>query len=227
VTDGFRCVAVETATERCSVAAANGSEQAVIELSSARDSSREVYDAILSALERVSLSLSQLDCIAFGCGPGSFTGLRVAAGVAQGLAYAKSLPVCKISSLAALALTAGQKHSQTRIAACLDARMGEAYLGLYEYRQAGGVQSVQADQLLAPDNIQLESVSDGWLAAGPGWDVWPEVIERHANVVVLQETAVWPNAAAVLQLAQHEFAQGNTVAAAAAIPNYIREQVTG
>jgi tRNA threonylcarbamoyladenosine biosynthesis protein TsaB len=222
----FKCIAIETATERCSVAASNNENTAIIELSSPKESSREVYAAIQQALDDVELSLDDLDCIAFGCGPGSFTGLRTAAGVAQGLAYARALPVCRISTLAALAGAAASKE-HTHVAACLDARMDEAYLGLYECSQVDGVRAIKPDRLLAPEAVHLDTIAGGWLAAGPGWTAWPSPLASNAGAIAAQATDVWPNAGAVLTLAGREFALGNVVTAAAAVPNYIRDQVTG
>jgi tRNA threonylcarbamoyladenosine biosynthesis protein TsaB len=226
MTDEFRCIAVETATEHCSVAAASGEHCVVIEMSSARDSSREIYTAINRALAGADLRLEDLTCIAFGCGPGSFTGLRIAAGAAQALAYARALPVCRISTLAALALSAARKTAATRIAACLDARMGEAYIGTYALAVGDVLTQVAPDRLLAPADIDLEDVADGWLAAGSGWAAWPEVLERNGNRISRVDTSAWPGAAAVADLARLEFAAGRTVAAHAAVPNYVREQVT-
>ncbi len=226
VSDKFRCVAIETATEHGSVAASNGDDVVVTKLGSARESSRQIYRSIAAALAEVSVSLDQLVCIAFGCGPGNFTGLRVAASAAQALAYSRSLPVCRISTLAALASGAADKYQATHVATCLDARMGEAYLGVYDCAAGDTVQSMQPDRLLAPADIVLESLPDGLLAAGAGWSLWPEVLSRNKNRIATIDSNLWPGADAVLKLARHEYQSGNTVAAYAAVPNYIRDQVT-
>ena len=224
--EDFRCIAIETATEQCSVAVANNDACTVIRLSSARESSREIYAAINRALSDAGLQLADVTCIAFGCGPGSFTGLRVAAGAAQALAYSRSLPVCRISTLGALALNGARKHGVVHVAACLDARMGEAYLGLYECESPELARPLLPDCLVAPGEIELEPPVGGLLAAGSGWSAWPESIERNSHSLAAVDPSIWPDAGAVASLARHEFAAGNAVAAHAAIPNYIREQVT-
>ena len=230
----FKCVAIETATEHCSVAAGDGRQREVIHLTSARNSSGEVYAAIQDVMDRASMDITDLNCVAFGCGPGSFTGLRIAAGAAQALAYSRGIPVCRVSTLAAMALTAARMHGLELVAPCLDARRGEAYLGMYRYEKVTSVdferdqvEALQPDQLLAPEEIQLPTQHAGWLAAGPGWDVWPEVTARNAVATKIVAAEIWPDAGAVLDLAQSEFSAGNTVAAADALPNYIRNKVTG
>jgi tRNA threonylcarbamoyladenosine biosynthesis protein TsaB len=222
----MNCLAIETATEQCSVALGVGDEQWVRKLSSPRESSREIYGAIAAMLEDASITISALDCVAFGCGPGSFTGLRVAAGVAQGLAYAQNLPVCRISTLAALALTAAQTGQARHIAACLDARMGEVYLGLYAITATGQIRELAPDQLLAPAQVTLPVVPGGWVTVGSGWSAWPELETRLKPQVSESLFEGWPDAGAVLTLARHEYSQGNTVGPAAAIPNYLRNRVT-
>ena len=226
MSDNFRCVAIETATEHGSVAAANGDDVVLIELGSSRESSRQIYQSITAALSEVSVSLEQLVCIAFGCGPGNFTGLRVAAGAAQALAYARSLPVCRISTLAALARAAADKYQLAHVAACLDARMGEAYLGIYDCTSGDTARPMQADRLLAPAEIALEAVPGGLLAAGAGWGLWPDIVSCNTDRIATIDPNIWPKADGVLKLARHEYQVGNTVAAHAAIPNYIRDQVT-
>ncbi len=222
--DSFNCLAIETATERCSVALAAGGQRQIRQLTSSKESSREIYPAIAEILDAAGLAVRDLDCIAFGCGPGSFTGLRVAAGVAQGLAYAQSLPVCRVSTLAALALAAAREHDADRIAACLDARMGEVYLGLYQ-RGADGLPVIRRDDvLLAPDAVDLDD--DGWVAVGSGWTAWPDMHERLTARIAAFLPEVWPDADAVLTLAEPAYLRGEVVTPAGAIPNYLRDRVT-
>lgn len=222
--DSFTCLAIETATEHCSVAlAANGRRQ-IRHLTSSKESSREIYAVIAEILDAAGLAVRDLDCIAFGCGPGSFTGLRIAAGVAQGLAYSQALPVCRVSTLAALALAAVREHDAQRIAACLDARMGEVYLGLYQRAADGLPVSHRDDALLAPDAVDLDNAD--WLAVGSGWTAYPEMHARLAERISGCMSEVWPDADAVLTLAEHAYMRGDVVMPAGAIPNYLRNKVT-
>ena len=121
VMSSFRCLAIETATSQPSIAVATEEQVCSVVLSDSRNSSRQLYQSINQLLNQAELRPDQLDCVAFGCGPGSFTGVRVAAGAAQALAYANSVPVCRVSTLAALALAGGLEHGELPVAACLDA----------------------------------------------------------------------------------------------------------
>ena len=227
MTTDFKCIAVETATEHCSVAAANGQRQFMRHLSSPRDSSREVYAAINAVLAKVELDATQLTCVAFGCGPGSFTGLRIAAGVAQGLAYARNLPVCRVSTLAAIAHNAYSSQHSGPVAVALDARMGEGYFGFYNKTSNDELVAVEPDCLTEPGTLRIPTELDEWLAAGPGWQNWPVALENNQAVIANQDSNVWPDANAVLTLARQDFHKGRTVDSAAALPNYIRNRVTG
>jgi tRNA threonylcarbamoyladenosine biosynthesis protein TsaB len=219
--EAFRCVAVETATGRGSVAACHADRVVVRELDEGQTSSRQIYRLVSDALDELGCTIAQLNCVAYGCGPGSFTGVRVAASVAQALAYSQSLPVCRISTLAALAAPAIQRDQP--VAACLDARMGEAYVAVYKYGEGGGVIQELADRLVNPAEFKLADGFPGAIAIGPGWDVWATMLDGHEGEV---RADVWPDASAVLGLAKNMYARGETVGAADAIPNYVRNTVT-
>lgn len=171
-------------------------------------------------LAEAGLSLRQLDGIAFGAGPGSFTGLRLACGVAQGLASGLDLPVAPVGSLAALALAAGSG----RILACLDARMNEVYLAAYA---VSGDESVE---VLAPivdagETVILPPGGD-WRGAGDGFAAWGGILRsRMAERLVTDDATLCPTAAAVARLAAPILARGGGVAAAQALPIYVRDKV--
>ena len=219
----MKCLAIETATAQGSVAASNGAAVGQLVLTDARSSSRELYRAIDQVLGQVGLQPAELDCIAFGCGPGSFTGVRVAASAAQSLAFSLGLPVARISTLEALAHAARRTGKVGDVAVCLDARMGEVYFGLY----GGGssLQVVQADQLLAPEQVRLEG--SGWLAAGNGWQVFPQARADNAAAITEVLDDCSPDALALLAIAEHRYAAGELVRPVDAIPNYLRNEVTG
>jgi tRNA threonylcarbamoyladenosine biosynthesis protein TsaB len=219
--EAFRCIAVETATGRGSVAACYDDRVVVRELDEGQASSRQIYRLVSDALDELGCTIAQLNCVAYGCGPGSFTGVRVAASVAQALAYAQSLPVCRISTLAALAAPAIQRDEP--VAACLDARMNEAYVAVYKCDEAGRVVEELADSLVNPAEFKLADDFPGAIAIGPGWEVWATMLEGHKGEV---HADVWPDARAVLGLAKDMYARGETVGAADALPNYVRNTVT-
>ncbi len=186
--------------------------------------SRLVYACVRDVLREVGASLEALDCIAFGCGPGGFTGLRVGAAVAQALAYGAGLPVCRVSSLATLAAGAMRRHAVRCVAASVDARMGEAYVGVYRDR-GDGLQVECADCLVAPNEFLLP-LSGEVFAAGPGWAAFPGLAAAHASRLSGTDSAVMPTAQVLLALAAREYRAGHTVAPDEAVPNYVRDRVT-
>ncbi len=222
----FRCIAIETATARGSVAVASGDAVFVVRLDAARDSSRQLFLAIDEALARGDIDRRSLDCIAFGNGPGSFTGVRVATAAAQALGFALDIPVCPVSTLAAVAVEAGRARGAEPVAVCLDARMGEAYIGVYEFDANGVAVAVVPDQLADPATYRLPALAKPALAAGPGWEVYPELRANNAATLCGAAPDIWPGAAAVAVEARELFRQGRCVAAHAALPNYIRNKVT-
>ncbi len=222
--DGFACLAIETASGAGSVAACVGARTGLREYPATGTQSRDVFTGIREVLEELSLDMTALDCIAFSCGPGAFTGLRVGAAVAQSLAYALGIPVARVSSLAACAARAQRVHAADCVVPCFDARMGEVYLGAY--RGVGSaLHNVVADRVADPERFRL-SPDLTFFAAGPGWSVHPNLTAHHAGQIVGADTDLLPTAADILALAAVQFAAGETVAAPDALPNYIRDQVT-
>ena len=226
MTDRFACLAVETATDVCTVAAANAGEVFIVELPDPQASVRDIYHSINGVVSQAGLSLAELDCIAFGAGPGSFTGIRVAASVAQSLAFGFNLPVCRVSSLAVLAAGARHRHDVNRVAACIDARKGQAYLGIYQFADDGTISNVIADQLVDPLAYRLDPDRPAF-AAGPGWASYPNFASLQGATIVGSDVTVKPMAADLLMLAQTQFRRGETVDAQSALPNYLRDRVTG
>lgn len=223
VENRFCCIAIETASEQGSVAVSNGETVFPVRLADGKDSSRQIFAAIREALDKAALDKADITCIAFGNGPGSFTGVRVSTAVAQSLAFALELPVVAVSSLAAIAVQAGRVHGIEPVAACLDARMGEAYMGIYRFDGNGLAVPVQPDHLVCPDDFVLEQ--EGVMAAGPGWQAYPQMLENNAARIVASELDIWPAAAAVALEAHELFRQGEVLAAHEALPNYVRDKV--
>ena len=164
--------------------------------------------------------LAQLDGIAFGAGPGGFTGLRLACGVAQGLAFGLDRPVVPVCTLAVLALGAGDG----RILACLDARMNEVYLAAYAV--AGDSVTELATPIVdAAATLSLPEGS-GWHGAGDGFSTWGDVLRtRLDGRMESVDPQLAPTASAVARLAAPVFAAGRGVSAAAALPRYVRDKV--
>jgi len=207
----MRFAALETSTEWCSVAVWRDGEIAGLE----RRAGNRHSEFALPMLQTL-LKGESLDAVAFGAGPGAFTGLRIACGLAQGLAFAEGLPVIGISTLEALAHEAGA----ARVVACIDARMREVYYAALEKR-AGRWHEVIAAQCIAPQSAPRPP-GDGWVGCGSGFDVYGDVLRTRVAAVTSE---VHPTAIAIAQLAAPRFAAGEGVDAALATPIYLRDKV--
>jgi tRNA threonylcarbamoyladenosine biosynthesis protein TsaB len=190
-----------------------------------REPSRAVFEWVRELLEEANMSLSELDCIAFGAGPGSFTGVRVAVALAQGLGFARGLPLCPVSTLAALAAGALQNTVADAVACCFDARMGEVYFGAYRRDTELGVRELAVDALLNPEGVGLPEEGT-FLAVGPGWAAYPQLAARLQPRLVGVEPEHLPSAANVARLARPRFLSGAVVTPGGALPNYLRNRVT-
>lgn len=204
----MRFAAIETSTEWCSVAVWNDGEIAALE----RRAGNRHSELALPMLETL-LGKSKLDAVAFGAGPGAFTGLRIACGLAQGLAFARNLPVIGISTLEALAQEAGG----SRVVACIDARMREVYYAALEKRDGRWREAIAA-QCVAPDAAPRPP-GEGWVGAGSGF-------AQYGNLGLSRVFPdVHPSALAIAELAAPRLAAGEGVDAAAASPVYLRDKV--
>jgi tRNA threonylcarbamoyladenosine biosynthesis protein TsaB len=222
----FTCLAVETATDVCSIAACVGERSSVRDYATADKMSRHIYEVVHEVLDEIGLNIGSLDCLAFGSGPGGFTGLRVGAAVVQALAFGGSKPACCISSLAALAAGAMRKYDVARVAPCFDARMGEVYIALYQVNENGVMNAEVVDCLANPDDYDFDSVQP-FFAAGPGWNACPNLLERHADRILHRDLELRPSAQDLLLPARRLYESGQTIPAAEVLPNYIRDKVTG
>jgi tRNA threonylcarbamoyladenosine biosynthesis protein TsaB len=208
----MRFAALECSTEWCGVALWHDGEIAAVERRAGNRHSELALPMLQGLLRKFSMNVEELDAVAFGAGPGSFTGLRIACGLAQGLAFARELPVLGVSSLEALA----QESGAERVIACIDARMREVYYAALE-RQAQGWRELLPARCVAPESV---AVPDGnWVGAGNGFAIYGNM----GLSKVLPE--VHPTAIAVAQLAASRLAAGEGVDAALAQPVYIRDKV--
>ena len=180
-----------------------------------------VLSMVSDLLLESGISLQQLDGIAFGEGPGSFTGLRIACGVAQGLAFAMNIPVVGVSTLKALATQAGN----TKVVVALDARMGEIYYAAYEKITDQDWKTVNAPILCAPRNAPNLTGND-WVGCGSGFDVFNnELGERYCNHIQETRSGLFPRAKEIVQLALPVLKCGNGIHPSVAVPSYIRNKV--
>jgi len=171
-------------------------------------------------LHESDIGLRQLDGIGYGAGPGSFTGLRIACAVTQGLAFGASLPVVGVSTLQSIAEQTGAGHVLT----VLDARMAEVYWAAYQ-RDANGWRAVSDPQLALPESVVVPEEGE-WIGAGNGFAVLGEVLQpRLAAQLGRIDDTLMPDAAAMAPLAARAFERGEGVDAALAAPIYLRDKV--
>lgn len=231
----IQILALDTSTDACSVALnVNGQVTGLFELA-ARSHTQRLLPMVDELLQECDSSLDKLTAIAFGRGPGSFTGLRIGLGVVQGLAFARRLPVIPVSTLAALAAGYWRRNpdAATRpVLSALDARMDEVYWGLYTQRAGQhSPEPLLDEQVMAPSRVidsirawagkgaAIEGLLDG---AGPGWHypslqgVQPHHLEQEA----------YPDAQDIARLAFEVYQQGGAVSVRDAQPEYIRDTVS-
>lgn len=217
-------LALDTATEACSVALSIDGQVIERYTTEPRVHAARVLGMIHECLAESRIPLSDLQVIAFGRGPGSFTGVRIATGVVQGLAFGLQCPVIPVSTLAGFAATARRLHDLRRIAVCLDARMGECYWGTFEVSVSGIATPAGAERLAVPADLPLPD-GDDWLAVGSGWDTYPELASRMGSRVARVEADLLPAASDLIATAVAAYAAGATVAAEQALPVYLRDRV--
>ena len=213
----MKLLAFDTSTELLSVALQTGPGAAPLlhEGAGGAQASASLIPAIEALLTRAGLQLAQLDAIAFGRGPGSFTGLRTAAAVAQGLGFGSGVPVLALDTLLAVAEEAHGRSGATEVLAVLDARMGEVYAASYRRRAEGKWDTVQEPLLGRPEDLALPA---GWTVAGNALALFGERLPAGA-------VAALPTAAALLRLAPAALASHPGADAAEALPLYIRDKV--
>jgi len=217
-----RLLALDTATERLAVAVVDGERQWVADEAGGPLASQRLLPLIFAVLERAGLALGELDAIAFGRGPGAFTGLRTACSVAQGLAFGAALPVLAIDSLALLAEDTFAAHGATEVWVAMDARMDEVYAAAYRRDGAQWV-AVQAPALWS-----LAALGAAWQRDPPACVAGTALTAfgpRLPCAAALQMPTPHDRAAALARLARAAWQRGEALDAALALPLYLRDKV--
>lgn len=219
----MKILALDSATESCSVALQL--DDAVLQRSqlAPREHAALLLPMVQALLAEAGLPLAALDAIAFGRGPGSFTGVRIAAGVTQGLAFAAELPVIPLSTLAALAQGAWREHGAQQVAAAIDARMGEVYWGLYRARD--GVMVLEGEEGVFAPALVPPPRESGYTGYGSGWATYGDLLAERCGITAWQGER-FPQAVDLLPLAAAAWQAGQAVSAAEAQPVYLRDKVT-
>lgn len=213
-------LALDTSTDYCSVALWRDGVVHERGALAGQSHSEILLDMVDAVLADGGVRLEALDGIAYGRGPGSFTGLRIACAVAQGLAYAVGIPLVGIGTLHAMAAACGAP----RVICCLDARMQEVYHAAY-VREGDSYQELSAPLVCAPAAAP-ELAGDAWTGCGNGFAVYGDVLrQRYGAALAVVEDAVHPHARDMAQLAVPMLAAGRGLAAEEAAPLYIRDKV--
>lgn len=216
----MKLLAFDTSTEYLSLAVQHGGEVFTFDTLAGQSHSQIILPQIQALLEKAGLQLQDLQGVAFGAGPGSFTGVRIAAGVAQGLGFGRNIPVAGVCTLMALAETSGKD----KVIACLDARMGEVYHAAYQ-KVAGNWQALIEPGLYKPDAVPTIA-GEGWVGAGSGWQTYHEQLRsQYQHQLAEVQPELLPNASAILRIALPVFANGQAKPAHDAMPIYIRNRV--
>jgi tRNA threonylcarbamoyladenosine biosynthesis protein TsaB len=213
-------LALDTSSEHCSVALWLDGEVWDLERIAGQRHTEVVLPMVDELLAQAGLELARLSGIAYGAGPGSFTGLRIACGLAQGLALGVGLPVIGVGTLEALA----EACAAPRVIACLDARIGEIYHAAYE-REGSAWRAVSPPRLCRPEAAP-EVPGGGWWGCGSGFDVYPEALGKRYGARLAQVLpGRHPRARELAVLAAPRFAAGEGRDPAEAAPLYLRDKV--
>lgn len=216
-------LALDTATDASSAAILCGGQMTVDFQLAPRQHTKILLTQLDNVLDKSGIVLSAIDVVAFGRGPGAFTGLRIAAGVAQGIALAIDKPVVPVSSLAAMALQAAQAYQATEILVALDARMGEVYWG--QYRQFDkGIELLGKECVSKPEALTINDCREA-IAIGAGWGAYQDILLSRCAAVPKQIIAeYYPSAAYIAKLAAI-YPDASRVDASEAQPVYLRNKV--
>ncbi len=222
-----KILAIETSSEACSVAVSYAGDTLFRHIDQPRQHAQRVLPMVQELMQESGLSLVEFDAIAFGRGPGAFTGLRIAAGIVQGLAYGADLPVAAVSSLAVLAHRAGREWGAQHVHAAFDARMGEVYWGSYEIGGPGQVTLVGRECVCAPDDVAAAAgvkPAAGWSGAGSGW-IYQKPLELSTGALQHCEPLLLPHSLDLLALADTALVAGELITAEQVLPVYLRNNV--
>lgn len=220
----MKILAIDTATEACSAALYVDGEMT----SEYKLAPREHTQLILPMVDRLlvdsGFAVNQMDALSFARGPGAFTGVRIAAGIVQGLSYSAEIPVVPISTLAAIAAGVYYQHGHKNVLSAIDARMGEVYWGAYH---------IEEDTYQLIDNELVSNVDSlpdlgmkNWVGAGTGWSEYFELLKSkyklHDDLIYSNEL---PSAETIVKLAVQDFKRGKQMSAHQAQPIYLRDNV--
>ncbi len=232
----MKLLALDTATEACSAALLCGDQLTFRYAELGRGHAEQILPMVDELLREAKLGLRELDAIAFGRGPGGFTGVRLCISVAQGLAFGAGLPVIPVSDLQSVAQLALEAEPRAqRVLVCNDARMREVYWAVFTRGTDGLAQAAGEETVTPPADVPVEALLTGapsadaatplWVAAGRGLRAYAPLAERVSRVGVTILDELLPSAAAIARLAAPRWRAGQVQPATAAAPVYLRDRV--
>ncbi|TNJ09124.1 tRNA (adenosine(37)-N6)-threonylcarbamoyltransferase complex dimerization subunit type 1 TsaB [Aeromonas veronii] len=222
----MKILAVDTATEACSAALLVGDKLFSRWEEAPRDHTRKILPMVQAVLEDAGISLSDLDAIAFGRGPGSFTGVRIGISVAQGLAFGAGVPMIGISTLAAMAQGAYRLDGAEQVLTAIDARMNEVYFGRYEL--IDGRMQLVGDEVVSEPAALVDvrgKLAGPVTCVGTGFETYGETLSGLADELAVSQVR-FPAAEDMLPLARAAWLAGEAVPVEQATPVYLRDKVT-
>lgn len=222
-------LALDTSTEACSVALLNKGEKTYLNELAQRSHTKRILPMVDEILANSGIRLAQVDALVFGRGPGSFTGVRVGAGITQGLAFGADLPVIPISNLTAMAQAAFELHQRENVAAAIDARMNEVYFSQLKREKVRSDfgeffqwREVIAEQVCSPEQVIAQLTDEVAFRVGTGWNAYSQFSEKNFTGTDIE----LPNALYMLELARANWLQKKVISALEIEPIYLRNEVT-
>lgn len=221
----MKLLAIDTSTEACSAALLVDNDISSFFEIAPRRHAELILPMCEGLLNEAGLAVSQLDGLGFGRGPGAFTGVRIATGIVQGMAWSADLPVLPVSSLAALALSAIQRHACEQVAVAMDARMNEVYWACYR-RKGDEIELAGEECVVSPSAVMLPQAEGKWFGVGTGWSAYADLLQNTVGEHIESiEAEQYPHAESIARLAAMAFERNEQVPAEQAIPVYLRDKV--
>lgn len=230
----IKILAIDNSTVSCSVALKIGDETNELKCHEAKKANEFILQMIQSLLSEASLKLQNLDAIAFGCGPGSFTGIRISAGVTQGLCFGSNIPAIKIPTLQAIAQQSHRLNAIKKVIVIQNAHMQEIYFGVYKINSENIMTPVISDGICKPDQLALKlkdkalNLNDDWTFTGDGVEIYHDALKQlfaNNNIIVNIGKTLTNSGTAydVANLAFYAYKKGETISAEQCIPVYLKE----
>jgi len=216
-------VAIDTSTEACSVALQCNGNLIFRYRVEPRIHAKVLFPMLNELLAEGGITAGQIEAVAFGCGPGAFTGVRIGTAAAQAIALGGDLPVAPVSTLAAIAHRCYREHGCDKVAVAIDARMGEVYWGAYQLSKNEQATLVGNEMVCDPADVDV--LDARWRAAGTGWQTYAQELKVASGAVDAGGIDPFPHALDILMMGSGVLSAGGGVAAESALPVYLRDNV--